>query len=151
LKKVPDNNHEKLKKYYIFSAIERWQVFSYFSDILLRWTSITYASSYHDHRDRRMVRRDRGLNMLVKQSVFLKLKNMMCSRMLKCCSWSPPPAAARSAATATADPPARPRRRRAAAGPTARPLPALSLPHIPHPPGATAANNSNNRARIDTV
>jgi hypothetical protein len=32
------------------------------------------------------------------------------------------------------------------------PLSALSLPRPPpHPPGATAANNSNDRARIDTV
>jgi hypothetical protein len=45
-----------------------------------------------------------GLHMLVKQLVFLKLKNMLCSRMLNSCRWSSPPAAATSAATATANP-----------------------------------------------
>ena len=37
-----------MKFQYIFSAIARWQVFSYYSDILLQWTSITFALSYHD-------------------------------------------------------------------------------------------------------
>jgi hypothetical protein len=74
-----------------------------------------------------------GLHMLVKQSVFLKLKNMLCSRMLNCCRWSPPPAAAASAATATAtaNPPARPRRRRA--GRLSPLVPAARFPRCRYP------------------
>ncbi len=75
----------------------------------------------------------------MKQSVFLKLKNMLCSRMLNCRLWSPQPAA--SAASAAANPGinAAASGWAVAAGPS-RPPTALSLPS----PGATADDFQNN-------
>ena len=138
-----------MKFQYIFSAIARWQVFSYYSDILLQWTSITFALSYHDTT---------LLCWTTYASETVGLSQTQEHAVLKDAEVLPLVLAARRGYQRRhrhRQPPARPLRRRAGLSPL---VPAVRLqrcrydatpPH--HPPGATAANNSNNRARIDTV
>ncbi len=101
----------------------------------------------------------------VTQSVFLKCKIMLCSRMMNCSSGSPPPAASAASAAANPGATAAASRWAVAAGPS---LPAARLQRCGYPPPARLqssfkiitiivqiiaiiANNLINKARIDTV